>query len=233
MSCPYTGPNLTLTNICSCKQQIEDLSGAIKSYQDTLATNSALTTKYNEDSNNYKQAKSTWDTNRQNRKNELLGERQNQGGCGVCPNAWNTGCNGGWDHDSTHGCNALGCERSCKRSNSQAEQDLGPWLSQNPEPQAPIQPSFKTPDQPINNIQCCGVAFTGLTSNTLTFSEIEQKCGTTPAGSAGSSGSTSSTGSTGSSADSKTKYYIIGAVVLIVMMLLSGLLLMVSGDGDE
>lgn len=239
MSCPYTGNNQTQKAICDCLKSSQELSGSIQSYQDTLISNATATSNYNNNDGTYKANKSAWDTNRQNVKNGLLGERQNQGGCGLCPNAWNTGCNGGWDHDSTHNCGFGngGCERTCKRSDSQAEQDLGGWLSQNPQPQAPTQPVLVNPTPPTATIQCCGISIGNLTTTSLSLDNISQQCNSSGSSgsSAGSSGSSS--GSSGSSSGSGSvsgnkKYMITGVICLIISVILSFVLLIVIGSDE-
>ena len=53
MSCPYSGDDKTIKQICQCQDQIDSLSKSIKVYQDTFTSNANANSKYNTDLNNY------------------------------------------------------------------------------------------------------------------------------------------------------------------------------------
>ena len=117
-----------------------------------------------------------WVNLQQSQINTLAAERQNQGGCGLCPNAWNVSCSGGWTQDSVHNCGFLngGCEKTCKRTPEQVTADLGPWLLANPKPTfTETEPTLV----PItyNNIQCCSQLFADNKGATITAT-LQQKC---------------------------------------------------------
>jgi len=187
MSC--ANPNTpALKSLCACESAANMLAESLRTYQaEKLAHTTAC--------NNYKNAWATyqtkhqnWKTNRQNKINELTNEQRIWNNCVL----WT----GVYGHDdwcqsdtgfgkqtgaSQHGCAYGQGKGECKRTSDQINNDLGPWLSQNPEPSQPpggtngVCAPCSTCEPPSGiNIQCCSQVFSDINSgNNLTIESIQ------------------------------------------------------------
>jgi hypothetical protein len=179
--CLNTNGNTQLANACACEKAANDLSNSFTIYQANVNTYNTNAANYNTAWEKYQSDLSTWNTNRQNQKNTLLNENRDSG-CGAC--GTEQGCPSGWVDNGRFGCglwNTL-CNHHCKRSDNQAEIDLGPWLSQNPKPSPPpggtngtVTPCSDCNPPSGNNVLCCSQLFSNITGNT-NFSDIQQQC---------------------------------------------------------
>ena len=116
------------------------------------------------------------------------------------------------------------------------------WVSdsKNTEPQHPPQPNLVNPQAPSSSIQCCGISFSNLKSNSLSFNDISQQCQATSPSPPSDSGSGSGSGADSSSLQDKlssllsNQTYVIGGVVVIIISIIfcSILLLLLSNNDD-
>lgn len=234
MSCPYTGSNKTLENICNCKKQIDTLASVIKLYETTLRNNAYERDRYNTDLHNYNRDKTTWDRNRQNKKNELENEEKIWNSCILWTGVYghDDWCQGDTGFGKQSGAGQHGCldgqgKGQCKRTTDQVNSALSAWATgKNAQPRAPTQPQLINPTAPSSSIQCCGVSFSDLTSNALSFSDISQKCAGSAGGSDPGAGSTGGAAGSDSGADDNQNYIIAGVIIFIFILMLSAVLLL-------
>uniref|UniRef100_A0A6C0ECX8 Uncharacterized protein n=1 Tax=viral metagenome TaxID=1070528 RepID=A0A6C0ECX8_9ZZZZ len=174
-----------LISLCSCQKAANALAESLKIQEAEVTAYKNRRIDYEAKYTAWQKTKETWDTNRQNERNNL-GNQEIEKRCGTL--GASERCQGGW-HESgkgQHGC-ALALESiRCKRDGGQIDQDLGGWLAANPEPKPPaggdangVYQACSTCDAPSgNNLLCCSQLFTDISANKVdikTAQTCEQK----------------------------------------------------------
>lgn len=184
--------NLNLSSPCSCLASSNAIIQAVDTYETQIKKYNADHAQYKIDYAKWTSEHRNWETNKQNKRNQLAGEIKSAS-CGAA--GTNEKCNSafgsGWVVDNWQGCqfNCVnfgllgtactgGYQDNCKRSQDQINVDMGPWLSQNPEPRLNTsKPPDDFPSAPSgNNVQCCSQIFDNITATTVNFDNIKQQC---------------------------------------------------------
>lgn len=248
MSCPYSGPDNTRTQICSCKDQIDNLAHSIKTYEDTLINNANVTSKYNTDLDNYNKDHANWANKYAYVKKFFEDETKIYNNC----TSWsNVSGHDDWCQNDTgfgrqtgaggYGCTAGWGRGVCQRTSDQVKYELDRWVSdsKNAEPQHPPQPNLVNPQAPSSSIQCCGISFSNLKSNSLSFNDISQQCKQASPSPPSDSGLGLGSGTDSSSLQDKLSsllsnqtYVIGGVVVIIISIIFCSILLLLSNNDD-
>jgi hypothetical protein len=246
MSCPYSGLDNTRTQICSCKDQIDNLAHSIKTYEDTLTNNANERNKYNTDYSNWQNNHNNWINNRANKKNELENEQKIWNNCVLWTGVYghDDWCQGDTGFGQQTGAGGYGCtlgqgKGECKRTSNQVNSELDQWATgSNAEPQEPPQPNLVDPQAPSSNVQCCGISFSNLTSNSLSFNDISQQCNQASPSPPSDSGLGLGSGADSSSLQDKlssllsNQTYVIGGVVVIIISIIFCSILLLSNNDD-
>jgi hypothetical protein len=182
--------NPNLSSPCSCLASSNAIIKAVDAYETQIKKYNADYAQSLSEHTKLSSDKTIWDTNKQNKENQLSQEIKSAS-CG--PAGTNQKCDSafgsGWIKDNHQGCqfncvnffgaNACtgGYQDNCKRSRDQITADMGPWLSQNPEPPKPHVFTQSFPSAPSgNNVQCCSQIFDNIKGTTVNFDNIKQQC---------------------------------------------------------
>lgn len=184
-----TNPDLVAA--CQCQKATVELANAVNVYKTTTEHNLDLTNVYNTTTlPNYMTVHSTWQQASDANLAAIRGQRQAGNNCtpaAYCPSST---CNSGWRSDgSVSGsqgncsicagklCANTGCQLQCEPDDNTVNAQHNNWLNKNPEPQKPPPPA-QVPIKPPNgnNIQCCSQVFSGITANSVNFSNLQQTC---------------------------------------------------------
>lgn len=177
--------NPLLLSPCSCLASTNAIVELVDQYKKNIDTYNADYIKSEQVYAQYKIDYTNWEKNKQNKINELNNERKLLNNC--------LNANGGYtdafcENDIGSGWYQVGWEQSycglyrrgvCQRRPQQVINDIGPWLSQNPEPPKPPPFSKEFPKPPSgNNIQCCSQVFDNFStiSGNINLNDINQQC---------------------------------------------------------
>lgn len=174
MTCPYYGNDLNLKTACGCLEQAASLANALDKYEKDYENYSKDMAEYNLNYQKWQNRHDRWLSDKASQESKLADERI-EAGCGAC--GTNKGCPGGYDFKDRVGCWGGGfCNNICGRNKDQINIDLQSWLTVNPEPKPPLQPTFEKKPPSGNNIVCCSQLFSNINAKDVNFSNIAQQC---------------------------------------------------------